>query len=1081
MTDGPDPTEQPHPTGVSRRIASAFVDSKLTPLVALFSIALGVFALISTPREKDPTITVPFVQVVVPWPGHSAEEIDERLGRQMSTWVREIPTVEHVFCIASEDAALLQIQFPSGLEDETAITAVNARLAAHSGELPSGVLPPSVTLLGSDDVPALVVAFYGEGVSARELRRVVREVADRAERMPAVASASVIGGSRRTLEVRLDPTRLAAHGLPVENVRQALVGASGEFPVGELSGPEGARTVRTRVRLEGARELGDLVVGATAAGIVRLRDVADVEDTNADPTSYVTHLARSDGLVQRDAVVMSVRKRRGTNAAEVTERVRASLESGELGQLLGERIEYHVAADEGRAATEKVTTLLEHMLIATAVVMLVIGLALGFRAAMIVGMVIPVTLAFVPFVYKLAGFTLNRITLAAMIFAIGILVDDAIVIIENVHRRFSEHPHLERRALVGLTLDAVQEVGSPTILATFTVIAALAPTAFLSGMLGQFLLPLPVGASVAMLFSLFVALTLTPYLSLRILGAASAHGTGDPEGAPRWLRGYARILAFFLGRSGRAAGLALACVLALVAVGGLFVGRIATMKNMPFADVHHMAVVIDMPPATALASTQRAAIDAARAVGGVPEVQAVQAYAGVAGPVTFLGIARGYPSRSAPHQIELGLQLARDRTRTSHEVAGDVRDAVHTALGGLDPRVTIAEEPLGPPTLGALVAEVYAPDDAQRHALAAAVMSAFAASEGVVDVHWTEEPGRPTLMLESEADRLAVHGVVGPLVSLDLRTLLGGARPMELSLDGEPEPVEVSLRLGPSERAGRDDLASLAAVSAAGRAVPLESVARIAEEPGQRVRIRRDGVPVILVTAEMKGHSSPLYPMIDLSRELPRRDGVTRGMSFLFDDTLPESPRGDVRWAGDWTPTYEMNRDLGLAFLVVLFLIYVMLAAWYASYTLPLVVMLPIPLSLVGVVPGHVIMHLPLSGMGTVGVIALAGLMVRNSILIVDFARERAAAGGTLRDAVMQAAKERARPIVLTAATVILGDGVLYFDPMMQGLGLTMASGALVSTGLTLLVVPVAYYWLARVHERLATRIQPPPTAPAIG
>lgn len=1057
----------PASPSVSRRIAAAFVDSKLTPLIAVASVALGIFAIASTPREQDPSITVPLVQVVMVWPGHSGSEVDAQIAQRASSWIREIAAVEHVITTAADDAAVVRIQFPSGHSDEDAITSVNARLAAHAAELPPGVLPPTVTLAGSDDVPVLTLAFHERDGDPRSLRRLVRELGNRIERMPDVAGVEILGGSRRGITVRPDAIRTVAHGVTAADVERALASATAAIPIGSLEGPDGSTLVRARIDLGVASDLEDLVVGAGPAGLVRLRDVATIEDGPTEPDRYVTSLTRGDGFAQRDVVVMTVRKRRGSNATDVTGRIVGALDDGELGVLMGDRVEHEVVRDDGVIASEKVTTLLEHMGLATLVVMVVTGFALGLRAAMIVGVSIPVTLAFVPFVYQLAGFTLNRITLAAMIFAIGILVDDAIVIIENVHRRFVTRPAGAEVDWVALTLDAVDEVGSPTILATATVIAALAPTAFLSGMIGQFMLPLPVGASVAMVFSLFVALTLTPYLALRML-RGEAHD--ESHATPRWLTAYASALAWFLANRRRSFGLALGSAAALGLVVVVFVTRIATFRNMPIADVDHVAVVVDLPPDTTLASTQRQALEVARALGGLPEVERIEVYVGAPGPLSFLGIARGYAQRSAPYQAELQVRLGTARSRTSHEVAAAMRRVLPTIAGA---RIAVAEEPLGPPTLGALVAEVYAPTDDEREALAEGVLRGFRESEGVVDAQRSDAPVRATTWLLGETDRLAVRGIPGASSIAALRALVGGTTPGALTIPGEPEPVPVRVQLPRGERADLEDLRTLAMADLRGRPVPTSDVTRIVREPGSRPLFRKDGVPVVFVTGEMHGQHSSIYPMIDLARELPRRAGPTAGMAILWNDDPPDSNRASVRWAGDWTTTFEMNRDLGFAFLVVLALIYGMLAAWYRSYSIPFVVMLPIPLSLIGVAPGHIALGLPLSGMGTIGVIALAGLMVRNSILLVDFVIERRAAGAELKEAVVLAGGERVRPILLTAATVVLGDGVLYFDPMMQGLGLTMASGALVSTAMTLFLVPVAYYRLAQLRDARAAAKAP--------
>ncbi|APR79223.1 Acriflavin resistance protein [Minicystis rosea] len=1059
--------------GISRRIAALFVDSKLTPLIIVISLALGALALISTPREQDPTLSVPAVEVTAAWPGHEAAEIDERLGRALSAWMREIATVEHVASTAVDDAAVVRVQFLAGVPDEAAITQVSSRLAAHIGELPAGV-QPAIVARGSDDIAILDVVFWSDRDDAATLRRMVREIGRTFERHPNVSTTRVIGGARRELEVRLDPARLAAHGMSAERVVQAVRGSASSFPVGSVDGPEGSFSVRAGLGLRSAADVGSIVLGVAGSKLVRVGDVAEVRDGSGEPDSYVSYIGRETGDATRVAVVLAVQKVRGSNATEITDRIRASLESGAARQILPSHVHYRIARDDGEIAREKVQTLLEHMLIATIVVVLIVGIALGRRAALIVGVVIPVTLAFVPFVYKLAGYTLNRITLAAMIFSIGILVDDAIVIVENVHRHYEAHRKSDGN-WVALTLAAVQEVGSPTILATMTVIAALAPTAFTGGMIGQFMRPLPVGASVAMIYSLVIALSLTPFLAYRILRPRDAHGGhGDAHAVvPGWQRAYGRILRFFLAKGSRAAALAGACVLALGGVAALLATRVATFKNLPVSDVDAMAVVVDLPAGTTLEATHRASTGLARELLALPDVVGVETYSGVGGPLNFQGLARGYGMRSAPHQAELQIQLKHRRHATSHQIAGHVRDVAARVLAGVGARFTVAEEPLGPPVQAAFVAEIYAPTPEQRTVIADAVRAELARTTGVVDVDWSEAPPRPGLSMVDDAERLTAHGLASGQAVANLRALLAGTIATELSFPGEPEPVVVNVRVPRHVRATPGDLAGISTLNAEGRPVLAADLSEIRRTQVHAPILRKDLLPVVFVTAEMAGDASAIYAMLDLSRTLPRQPGAAQGVEVLWSDALPTSARGTVRWGGEWTTTFEMNRDLSLAFGIVVLLIYLLLAAWYGSYLTPIVVMLPIPLALVGVVPAHILAHKPLSGMGTIGVIALAGLMVRNSILIVDFAREKLERGAPLREAVALAGDERVRPIVLTAATVVFGDGVLYFDPLLQGLGLTMASGAVGSTILTLVVVPVAYFWSQALLGRRARNETP--------
>ncbi|MDP1822623.1 MAG: efflux RND transporter permease subunit [Archangium sp.] len=1065
--------------GFSARVASMFIRSKLTPLIIFGSLALGVLATLTTAREEDPSVTVTVADVFVAFPGRGATDVDERIARSVGAWILEIPTVEHVLSSAADDGALFVVQFREGIEREQALTQLYERLNANRDSLPAGVPAPLVVPRGVEDVPVLAVTLWHQTDDAILLRRLAAELATELERLPGVSRVQLTGGSRRELVVELDARRLAERGLAADRVVQALQAANVRLPAGELAGPAGSFRVETGSLLASAQDVEALVVGATLAGPVYLRDIATVRDGVAEPRSYVSHLHRGDGWSSHAAVTLSVHKIRNSNAADITKRARVLLDR--LGpELLPREVQMSITRDAGRTATERVVTLLEHMGIATLVVALLIALALGRREAIIVAIVIPVTLAIVPFVYKLAGFTLNRITLAAMIFAIGILVDDAIVIIENIHRHYQERTG--DKDLVRVTLEAVREVGNPTILATFTVVAALMPTAFVSGMVGQFLRALPIGASVAMLYSLFIALAVTPYLAYRLLRhpghASGAQAALEAPPAPR--RGwYRRNLEWVMARRWRTVGVWAAAVIMFGGSLGLVVARVAVVKMLPLGDVDEMSVMIDLPPSATLEETYGRVADVARALRNTPEIVSCQAYVGTAGPVTFQGVARHYMLRQQAYQAELQIELKpiNRRSRTSHEVSTEVREVVAAVLGRDQGWFTVVELPPGPPVSAALVADVYGPDEASRLALAGRVKKLFEATPGIVDVDWSARRGPPVLRYEVDQQRAAVRGVVAAQVATTVRTLVSGNTSVWASLPREREPVSVRLQLARSQRATEADLRSLYFSSMLGQSVPASDIGSFRRLEGTAPLLRKDLQPFISVTAEVAG-SGPIYNAIDLSPQL--REPATpsgRQVRILWDSAAPESDEEAVQWGGEWRLTYELFRDLGAAFAIVLLLIYVMLVAWYDSFLIPWVVMLPIPMAFIGVIPGHVALGMPVSGMAVIGVIALAGLMVRNSILLVDFANQRVAAGMNVKGAVLLAGETRLRPIVLTALTVVLGDGVLFFDPLLQGLGLTMAAGALFSTALTVGVVPLAYYQLMSVLQRRQAAAAGPPTA----
>ncbi len=1037
--------------GLAARVADAFVTSRLTPLLAIVSLMLGAFAVVTTAKEEEPTVEVPAFDIFLAYPARGSEEIDARIARPVARWLREIPAVEHVYSTAAADAAMIGVQFAAGIPVTDALTSVNEQLERHRGELPEGAMPPQIVSRSAADVPALTLALHSDRDDVAELGVLARALSRRLEGLPDVTEVSVAGDSQREFRVTLREEALAAYGIDAGVVVQGIQAANAVLPAGNLSGRDGSLRVEAGTGIESIAQLREVVVGEQGGSPITLRMVADVEDTLRAPRGYVGFATSSS---MHPAVVLEVRKVVGSNAAQISDRVRQMLE--ESAELLPGHVHVEFTTDAGVTATQRVHTLLEHMVIATLVVVLLIGLTLGRREAVIVAVVIPVTLAIVPFIYQLTGYTLNRITLAAMIFAIGILVDDAIVVVENVHRHLSLPGERSRRERI---IDAVKEIGNPTILATFTVIAALVPTAFVSGMIGQYIAPLPIGAAVAMFYSLIIAFTVTPYLSYRLI---ASHGEHDHQGDEVESR-YRSILAWFVSKSGRMFGLYGTVLLLLAGCGGLIAGGIAIVKLLPRADAQDASVVFDLEPNATKEETYAVGRAlAAELTAEIPELENLRLFAGRPGPLDFQGVVRRNMLRFGANQGELQLRLVPrgERDAHSHEVAGEIRrvaEAFFAEQSGA--QFTVAEPPPGPPVLATLVAEVYGPDEESRNAAAEHMRELFELHPGVVDVQSTLRETAPVSRVRLDPVQSAARGLVPAQVALGLRARLAGVELGEVRQGG---PEGVSIRVVSSEQT-RGSLQALEDLPIPGPlgTQRLGSVAELEATPGAPPRLRADMLPMVVVSAELRGDGAPAYAQLDMAE-----DAIAAGITPQWNTDVPDVSTPTLRWAGEWTTTYEMFRDLGLAFLVVLFAIYVMLVAWYGSYVTPFAVMLPIPLSFVGVVPAHAVLGMPLSGMATIGIIALAGLMVRNSILLVDFAQARIEAGHSPREAVLEAGAMRARPIILTALTVVLGDGVLFFDPLLQGLGLTMASGAVVSTLLTLGLVPVAYYQIATWGQR---------------
>ena len=814
--------------------------------------------------------------------------------------------------------------------------------------------------------------------------------------------------------------------------------------------------------------MGSLVVGATAAGPVYLRDIATVRDGPARPDSYVLHRSPATGGAQRLAVSLAVRKVLGRNAIKIADAVLERVE-GLRGTLIPSDVHVEVTRNAGETAAHAVVELLEHLLIATLVVSALIALALGGREGAIVAFTIPVIVLPTIVVYALTGYTLNRLSLAALIFAIGILVDDVIVVIDNINR----HLQLGERRLIDGAIQAVSEVGNPTIVATLCVIAALLPMMFLGGLVGQWARGLPYGASVSMVFSLAVTLTATPYLCYHLLKRGERSSTGVDRvraAAGRRLAGwYVAVVAPFLDAPGRRRGLYAITVLLLIGSLGLIVSRQALVLLMVYSNDDEFSVMVDLPEGSNLETTTAAAGDAVRYLMTVPDVTGYQIWVGEPGPLSYQGLARQYGMRQRPHQAEIRVQLRRaaDRAHVNHELAQLVRPGLARALRPYGATFTVAEPANGPPTQASVAAEIYGPDYGGQIALAQKVRGIFSRVPYVADVGMSAEPGDREVSVVVDYQKAAMRGVVAAELALAVRAAVANAPVAYARIPDETDPVPIVVRLPEARRGSVADLTGLF-VSGAGGQVPLADLVHVSRGREAPPIVRKDMVPVVFVTAEPIGkRTASLYVALDLSqpiRDLRAPDGSAPRISWTG---APDSQdHYTVAWGGEYTFTYETMRDLGAAFVGVLILIYVLLAGWFASYTLPLVIMLPIPFTLVGILPAHVLTGQFVSGTGIMGMLALAGILMRNSILLIDFIETATGQGVPLREAVLQAGAVRVRPILLTAAAEVFGEAVLLLDPVMRGLGLTLMSGAAAGTLLTLILVPVVYYHLVTGTRR---------------
>ncbi len=1039
--------------GLAGRMAQAFIHSKLTPLFLLASLALGMLSVVALPREEEPQIIVPMIDVLVQMPGASAQEVEQRVTRPMEQLLWEIPGVEYVYSTSSPGMSMVIVRFLVGQDEEQAIVRLNQKLFANMDLMPPGVSQPLVKPRSIDDVPVMSLTLWGPRYDDFALRAVAEELQDAIKEIPDVSEVTVIGGRDRQVTVELDPATLASYGIDPLQVSRAIQGSNVRQRGAEIVRGGQAAIVEGGTWLQDADALSAIVVDARQGRSVWLRDVARVSDADAEPTQYVGHHT-ADGK-SYPAVTISIAKRKGVNAIELTHLIEAKLDTVR-GVIIPADLRVTVTRNYGETAAHKSNELLFHMLIAIVSVSLLIWLTLGGREAVVVMVAIPVTLALTLFVFYVYGYTLNRITLFALIFSIGILVDDAIVVVENIVR----HARLvtgEERALSALAVKAVDEVGNPTILATMTVIAAILPMAFVGGLMGPYMRPIPVGATAAMVFSLVVAFIATPWAADRLLRKPSHHDHGTEDRLTLW---YRRAMGRLIERpKSRMIFLAGVAVLLLAAV-ALVPAKLVTVKMLPFDNKSEFQVIINLPEGTPLEDTARVASQLARASLAQPGVTSVQSYVGTASPYNFNGLVRHYFLRRGSHHADLQVNLVpkEDRSEQSHDIAKRVREALAPLAANAGARIQVAEVPPGPPVLQTLVAEIYGPEPDRRIELARQVRDIFSKTPGVVDVDWYVEGPQRKLTLQVDPQKAARAGLAASDLA-QIVSMAGAGHTAGLLHDVRARrDVPIVLRLPRDERASLDALRSLRISGQS--SVALGELVRIAETTEAPSLYHKNLQPVTYVLGDVAGEfESPVYAILEMNKAL---EGIRLPEGYRFDvfnATQPfDSTRYAMKWDGEWHITYEVFRDLGLAFAAVLLLIYILVVGWFQSFITPLTIMAAIPFSLVGILPAHAAMGAFFTATSMIGFIAGAGIVVRNSIILVDFIELRLRDGMPLEQAVVDAGAVRFRPMALTAAAVVVGAGVILFDPIFQGLAISLMAGEVASLLLSRATVPVLYY-----------------------
>jgi multidrug efflux pump subunit AcrB len=1054
--------------GLAGRVAHAFLDSKLTPLVIAASLGLGALALLATPREEEPQIRVPMVDVMVAWPGADPAEVESRIVAPLERALWGMSGVEHIYSSSRPGLGLVTVRFRVNESNEASLVKVYERQSAMGRTLPPEAGPPVIALHSIDDVPFLTLTLWGPGWSSDRLRPLAVELAQELSEIPEASRAQVIGGQPRVVRVEPDPDRMAAAGVSWARILGALQGVTRQ-PAG--TSVRDNREVRVEVggAFQGPDEVGRVVVGLSQGRPLYLSQVARVVDGPDEAADAVFHAAGPAGTSddapagrEHAAVTLTLSKRAGANATVLADDVLAKVAALRPRLVPGE-VRVEVTRNYGETAREKANELVEHLLIATLSVVALISLAMGWRGGLVVGIAVPVTLALTLFIYYLAGYTLNRVTLFALIFSIGILVDDAIVVVENIERQHREKPALP---FLQVAVAATDEVGNPTILATFTVIAAILPMAFVRGMMGPYMSPIPTGASAAMFVSLAVAFMVTPWAAARIFrGQHATKASADgPEGSSTRL--YRRVMTALV-RSASARFAFFALVAALFALSAALLGfGLVKVKMLPFDDKSEFQVLVDHPEGTPLEVALETARRMKAYLATQPEVKDIQLYAGAPAPVNFNGLVRHYFLRRSPWGADLQVNLAPkgDRDAQSHDLAKRVRPSLLAIAAERGASVKVVEVPPGPPVLDTMVAEIYGPTEATRREVARAVRGLFEATPGVVDVHDSMEAERERVVLALDREKAALKGIPVTAVLEALGGPGAGREVGRIDVPSSREPVPVRVHLAAADRARFERRLALRVDSPLGGPVSVGQLTRLERSAEPQPLVRKDLKPVVYVMGDLAGErESPVYAILALNRKLDALR-TSRGEGLERHVTVPPatSDRVALKWDGEWQITYEVFRDLGIAFAVVLALIAVLVVGWFQSFRVPLAILLPVPLSLIGILPGHYALGAFFTATSMIGFIAGAGIIVRNSIILVDFIELKVREGMRLEEAVVEAGVVRFRPMLLTAAAVVVGSAVMLFDPIFQGLALSLMAGEVAATLLSRLAVPVVYYQIAR-------------------
>jgi len=1056
----------PDKMGISGKIAKRFMLDQLTPLLALIGLLLGLFAALVTPREEEPQINVTMANVIVPFAGASVADVEALVTIPLEQILDEINDIEHIYSVSKPGIALLTVQYKVGVSRTEALVRLYNAIYSNQDWRPAnmGIGQIMVKPKGIDDVPIVALTLHSkdESVGAYQLREISHALEVELKRVPGTRDIETIGGPEQTVRVLLDPIKLAARGLSIADLKQALLLSNIATQTGALVGDNQHTPVTAGSFFSSLSELVELVVGMKDGRPIYLEDVAKIEPFVAENTQYVWYSDKKN-LVPSPAVTLSVSKKPGHNAVDIADQVLQRVEQLK-GFVIPDGVEVSVTRNYGKTANDKSNKLIQKLILATISVIALVIFTIGKREAIVVGSAVIITLMVTLFASWAWGFTLNRVSLFALIFSIGILVDDAIVVVENIHR----HMLMGKHSFLDSIPRAVDEVGGPTILATFTVIAALLPMAFVTGLMGPYMSPIPINASMGMILSLIIAFTFTPWLCAKLLAPkepnnqqkAGNNFSSELVAENNTHNFFKRLMSPFLGAQKRKNRYLLGFSLILLIMGAILLGvaQLVILKMLPFDNKSEFQVVVDMPEGSPLEQTNRVLAEISDYLLTVDEVENVQGYAGTSSPMGFNGLVRQYYLRQAANLGDLQVNLVDkyQRKRSSHEIVLSIRQQIAKIGKRFSASVKVVEVPPGPPVMAPIVAEVYGPNYQGQIEKARELETLFHKTNGLVDIDTSVEQDSNRIIFEVDRSRAAKLGISQADVATTLAAALGGDDVTYIHTGHAKYPIPVRLELPISKKSNVNDLLSIRLKNRSGDLISLSEVVKIKNSHWEKSIYHKDLLPVVFVTADMAGEQdSPLYGMFDMVGKLEQINQTFVSQPELQNDYT-------IKWDGEWQITYETFRDMGTAYAVGLILIYLLVVAQFGSYMVPLIIMAPIPLTVIGIMPGHALLGSQFTATSMIGMIALAGIIVRNSILLVDFINHLTASGVELETAIINATAVRAKPIILTAVAAMMGAFFILDDPIFNGLAVSLISGLLVSTLLTLFVIPILYYSLLR-------------------